>query len=274
MEKKRKEVIELEPSKKQKTCIPGECMLVCDDRERITIDKETIPIAAVLKRHRPWEPGQLGVAQLPLGDFIFVQEEEKIRAIFERKTIADFIASAGDKRLEEQKTRLIQAKIDAPSTIVGLILEGSIEETNLGQYNAQHIQNTIWELSKFNLQVTTTKHLQETCTYLCYLRWSFSHDNSMQEAQDVQILSMAAYATKKKGMEPKDTYPKMLKSIPGVSAVHVSAIIEEFPSIMQYMNAFEDNPTLFDGFHLTEKRKMGKVLSEKMHKYTFNPEEE
>jgi ERCC4-type nuclease len=274
MEKKRKEVIEVEPdSKKQKIENPLECMLVADNRERITVGTEAMPLVMILRRQRKWEMGQLGTAQLPLGDFIFTQENG-IRAILERKTIRDLIASIGDKRFEEQKTRLIQAKRDGPQTVVGLIIEGVLAETELGQYNERHVQNLIWEMSKYNLQVINTKDLDETCTYVSYMRWSFSQDGNMTDAQNTQLLSMAAYSIKKKGLLPKDTYPKFLKSIPGVTVAHVEAIIEEFPKIMDYMRAFEEKPKLFDGFHITETKKMGHVLSEKMHKYTFNTDVE
>ena len=132
------------------------------------------------------------------------------------------------------------------------------------------MQNQLWALSKVNLQVIYTKDIEETCNYLCYMRWSLAQENSMVDAQNTRLLSMAAYSKKKKGLQPKDTYPNFLKSIPGISVGHVTAIMEEFPSLMNYLATFEDNPRLFEGFHLTEKRKMGRVLSEKLHMFTFN----
>jgi ERCC4-type nuclease len=275
MEKKRKEeVIDVdEKPKKQKIESREHCMLVADNRERIAMGTEMVPLIVVLKKMRDWAPGELGTAQLPLGDFIFTQEDG-IRAILERKTVRDFIASIGDKRLEEQETRLIQAKLEAPSTVVGLIIEGVLADTDLGQYNAKHIQNQIWQLSKYNLVVVTTKDLEETCKYVCYMRWSFEQDTGMADAQKTQMLSMAAYARKKKGLEPKDTYPNMLKSIPGITVVHVNAIMAEYPTITDYIRAFRKAPRLFDGLKLTDKRSIGHVLSEKMHKYTFNTDAE
>jgi ERCC4-type nuclease len=264
---------DVHPAKRQKAAVENECMLVADNRERTTQDGKITLLVVSLKAHRPWEPGQLGAATLPLGDFIFVQNEH-IRYILERKTIPDLIASIGDKRLDEQESRLILAKIDGPQTIVGLIIEGTLPGADIGQYNVKHIQNQLWQLSKYDLQVIYTKDLEETCNYVCYMRWSLSQEATMEDAQKSQLLSMAAYATKKKGMEPKDTYPKLLKSIPGVSAVHVNAIMEKCPTMLDYIGEFSDDPRLFEGLVLTEKRKIGRVLSEKMHKYTFNTVEE
>jgi ERCC4-type nuclease len=273
MTEKRKETVDLdaeeEPKRQKVDEDSSECMLVADNRERVTVGEELLPFVVLLKRHREWVPGQLGAAQLPLGDFVFMQRGE-IRMIMERKTIRDLVASlTGLKRLEEQESRLIQAKIDAPETVVGLIIEGSLTETDIGQYNQRHMQNQLWAMSKVNIQVIYTKDFEETCSYVCYMRWSLSQENNMADAQNTQLLSMTAYAKKKKGLQPKDTYPNFLKSIPGISACHVAAIMEQFPTLVQYLDAFVDNPQLFDGFHLTEKRKMGKVLSEKLHKYTF-----
>jgi len=243
-----------------------ECQLVIDFRERRAQNQ---PLAELLGRYKEWKPGQLGKADLGLGDAVIINTaKQQIRAVYERKQISDLIASINDKRLVEQEARLIETKRSDPGTVYGVIIEGELsEETELGRHNALHIQHLIWDLATVDLLCIRTKTLQETADYLCYMRHSYSNEPSLEAAQDDLILSVSHYVGRKKSLTPENILPEYLKMIPGVTGKRAKAIADRYGSLRNLMSELEAQPMLLKGLEFDEGHRIGKALAQKIRQF-------
>jgi len=250
-----------------------ECQLVIDSRERVNIDGQTKTFVSYVKTRAHWETGKLFTGTLPLGDII-IKSGENIRAVYERKTVVDFVASVNDKRFEEQRGRLLTAKKEKPTTIYGYIIEGEIAQEVLGNHNARHIQNLIWQLGTYDLQVIRTENYTETCDFLCSMRRMIADSSTLENAQDDAILTMTNYSGRKKSLNSENTLPQFLKLIEGVSPKHAIAIAERYGNLANLTVKFDNNPHLLVGLVYGDKKKIGKILSKKIHNRIYGIPEE
>jgi len=247
--------------------VTGETMLLIDNRERIGTDlSRTMRLVTAVKQRHRFTAGQLGIAQLPLGDAA-IKQGDVVRAVWERKTCADFIDSLNSTHLAEQKARLIKSRIDHPETMFGLVIEGTLSATHLGAHNETHIRNVIWEWSKYDLTVVYTNTVEETCDYLVHMRWSYAQEPSLEAAQEAAMMSMRAYAGKKKAVTPENYFLESLKMIPNVTGRIAKAITAKWPTQSALSKAFEGKPNLLHGLKVDEKGSIGKALSAKICKY-------
>jgi ERCC4-type nuclease len=244
----------------------GETMLLIDNRERIGTDNRAMLLVSAMKQRHKFTSGQLGIAQLPLGDAA-IKQGEVVRAVWERKTYADFVGSLNDTRLAEQKARLIKSRAEHPETMFGLVIEGTLNTTHLGAHNETHIRNLIWDWSKYGLTVVYTASVEETCDYLAHMRWSYAEEPSLEAAQEAAMMSMRAYAGKKKAVTPENYFLESLKMIPNVTGRIAKAITAKWPTHSALSKAFEGKPNLLHGLKVDEKGSLGKALSAKICKY-------
>lgn len=245
-----------------------ECQIAIDVRERVNVDGVTQSFVSYVKKNGYWEKNQLFAGTLPLGDII-IKSGENIRAVYERKTIADFVASVNDKRFEEQRGRMLLAKQEAPSTIYGYIIEGKIEPSVLGNHNARHIENLIWNLGTYDLQVIRTKNYDQTTSFLCYMRRAISETKTLQQAQTDAVLSMTNYSGRKKTLNAENTLPQFLKLIDNVTPKHAIAIAEMYGNLANLASKFKNNPLLLCGLVYGDNKKIGKIVSTKIYKRIY-----
>lgn len=245
-----------------------ECQIAIDVRERVNVDGVTQSFVSYVKKNGYWEKNQLFAGILPLGDII-IKSGENIRAVYERKTIADFVASVNDKRFEEQRGRMLLAKQEAPSTIYGYIIEGKIEPSVLGNHNARHIENLIWNLGTYDLQVIRTKNYDQTTSFLCYMRRAISETKTLQQAQTDAVLSMTNYSGRKKTLNAENTLPQFLKLIDNVTPKHAIAIAEMYGNLANLASKFKNNPLLLCGLVYGDNKKIGKIVSTKIYKRIY-----
>lgn len=250
-----------------------ECQIAIDVRERVNVDGVTQSFVSYVKKNGYWEKNQLFAGTLPLGDII-IKSGENIRAVYERKTIADFVHSVNDKRFVEQRGRMLMAKQEAPSTIYGYIIEGKIEPKALGHHNARHIENLIWELGVYDLQVIRTKNYQQTTDFLCHMRKAISEAKTLRQAQTDAVLTMTNYSGRKKSLNAENTLPQFLKLIDGVTPKHAIAITELYGNLANLASKFKDNPYLLCGLVHGNNRKIGKVISSKIYKRLYGISDE
>ena len=70
------------------------------------------------------------IKQLDLGDIHFVDENDNIKCIIERKTVSDLSSSIKDSRSREQRSRLLSFRNETNCRIIYLI-EGTFFSNNL-----------------------------------------------------------------------------------------------------------------------------------------------
>lgn len=243
------------------------CQLVIDSRERVD---SALLVTEIKKRHQ-FEAGQLGLAQLPLGDAIVLQDsdgpEPVLRACWERKTYRDFLASQSDGRWLQQPCKLIEERQKSPGTVFGLIIEGSLDETNVGAHNRTHVRNMLWDYSKRDILVVYTGGVEETCDYLTYMRHSFSKEESMADAQKEAMLKLRVYSGKKSAITPENYYLECLKMIPGVTGRHALAITAKYPQRTDLEATLRRDKKALTGIKIDEKRAIGKDLSMKIQTF-------
>lgn len=245
-----------------------DCQIAIDIRERVNVDGVTQSFVGYVKKNGHWEKGQLFAGTLPLGDIV-IKSGENIRAVYERKTIADFVHSVNDNRFVEQRGRLLLAKQDAPGTIYGYIIEGEIEPKALGNHNARHIENLIWELGKFDFQVIRTKNYEQTTTFLCYMRRALAEHKTIGQAQSDAVLTMTNYSGRKKALNAENTLPQFLKLIDGVTPKHAIAIAERYGNLANLASKYKNTPRLLCGLVYGDNKKIGKIISEKIYKRIY-----
>lgn len=215
---------------------------------------------------------------LDLGDFIFKQDDN-ILLIIERKTINDLYASIKDGRHKEQKARLLS---NYPKSKIIYIIEGAIEPIN-------HDENIIYGAilnSQFrdSLSIVRTLNINETHKYLCFLykkiltkleyfltSWGEGEFNGGTLVPYEQTIKLK----KKANMTPNLCQILQLAQIPGISVNISKVILTKYGSLKTLILEFgEHDENMLSEIEIEtstgKKRRIGAVMSSKIHKYLIN----
>ncbi len=107
---------------------------------------------------------EIQLENLPLGDIILLNNENKEKVIFERKSLYDLASSIKDGRYNEQSFRLNQHTIHNHNIIY--IIEGDFEKYNpsKGRMDKKTLYSALITLNYFKgFSVIRTKNINETC---------------------------------------------------------------------------------------------------------------
>ena len=226
---------------------------------------------------------------LDLGDIqININKDDGTSELFlliERKTMKDLISSVNDGRYREQKKRLLDSNI--PNQKIMYLLEGYIDDipghmkTLFGM-----IINTLF---RDKLQIIRFEGIEETIYFIKRIVEKIeasdinilpptTSSNQSEESNNLDYLSTIKLK-KKDNLTSNNCSLLQLAQIPGMSLPNAQIIIDKYQSIANLIKSYYDideserSKMLVDveiSISNGKKRKLGKVLSERIYQYLFN----
>ena len=201
---------------------------------------------------------------LELGDILIEHPNRQI--LIERKTIADFHASITDGRYKNQKLRLLEwrNKEDGRKNIIYLFEEKTGDNKDKAYWGA--LVNMIL---RDNIGVIQCDGIVRTAQIISDIKKKLDEDKFDELEGGSRNISLEGYA-KGKYNTPKHCYLGQLSLIPGVSPTIAGKISEKYPnmrSLLDNMNVKE-----LSNIKITEQRRLGDKLAEKINSYIFQEE--
>ena len=210
---------------------------------------------------------------------------DQLFLLIERKTMSDLISSVNDGRYREQKKRLLDSTI--PNQKIMYLLEGHIDDipghmkTLFGM-----IINTLF---RDKLQIIRFEGIEETIYFIKRIveKIEASDTNILptltpttqsEESNNLDYLSTIKLK-KKDNLTANNCNLLQLAQIPGMSLQNAQIIIDKYQSIANLIKSYYDideterHKMLMDieiSISNGKKRKLGKVLSERIYQYLFN----
>ena len=204
---------------------------------------------------------------LELGDILI--EHSKRQILIERKTIADFHASLTDGRYKNQKLRLLEwqnmgGQTDTRKNIIYLFEEKTGDNKDKAYWGA--LVNMIL---RDNIGVIQCDGMIRTAQIIMDIKKKLDEDKFDELEGGGRNISLEGYA-KGKYNTPKHCYLGQLSLIPGLSPAIAGKIAEKYPN----MRALLDKMDLKElaNIRITEKRRLGDKLAEKIRTYIFQVE--
>ena len=221
---------------------------------------------------------------LDIGDIQLVsQSDNSIQYIIERKSISDLYSSINDGRYREQKARLLGS---VSKNRVAYIIEGNILDTTLklGALQRKIVQAAIVNMSlRDKITVYRTSNSVETGMFveLIYKKvsenpdWLVSQVNESTENTESQSYNHLVKTVKKENMTPLICQKVQLAQIPGVSHSMADKVLDNYKSIPHLIEQYnliesvDEKRKLLQNIQVSEKRKLGKVLSARIYDFLF-----
>ena len=214
---------------------------------------------------------------LDIGDFIIKTDTDEIIMIFERKSLADLVASIKDGRYSEQSFRLSEYPLNNHS--IYYIIEGNI--MNFCNRNSESIQKMIFSsmlsLSyKKGFSLLHTSGSIETCEFIIRFIEKLELEKTnikTQQSQDI-CYSNVIKSSKKSNITTENIGEIMLSQIPGVSMVVAQAIMRHYKTIKNLINSLQENSTILEDIQIEYKngqRKLNKIVVKNILEF-LNPE--
>lgn len=216
---------------------------------------------------------------LPLADILITNDDETtVYVYFERKSVADLLASIKDGRYAEQSYRLSNC-CENMHNIVYLI------EGMLPPKDKKLVVSCIASLNYFKgFSVHRTVSMQETAFYLMayadklareYAKGSkaYNHVLSNGSGTDSQEASVANYTSvvkvqKKANITPENIGQLFLMQIPGISSTIALEIMKPFKSFLEFVEHVKHNPSYLDNIRIGS-RKLGSNVVKSIQSYIF-----
>jgi ERCC4-type nuclease len=232
---------------------------------------------------------------LDLGDFIIKTDEDEIVMIFERKSLADLIASIKDGRYNEQSFRLMQIPTD--NHHIYYVIEGNIQEFIFknDEKNRKMLFSSMLSLSYTKgFSLLRASGWLETAEFIIrfyeklsdgkiplktpnlYLKNEFPEKggiNSEPEILEGNVSNQYSdyIKTSKKSNITKDNIGEiMLAQIPGLSINTAQSLMVEFKTIKNLINVLENDKEYLDNFKIECKngsRKISKTVIKNLKDY-------
>jgi ERCC4-type nuclease len=193
--------------------------------------------------------------------------------IYERKTLADLLASIKDGRYDEQSYRLLHASMIIPHNII-YIIEGSMA-TVMNPADRRLIYSAITSLHFFKgFSVFRTLSVNETAVLVYSMADKIMRDlqkgkqpyhsgiqTSEIKAEDVKPYCSVVKKVKKDNITSKNIGEIVLCQIPGISSVTAVAIMSNFDSFIHFMDEMRKDPSILDKVTYETNGKTRKISS-------------
>tara|TARA_Y100000389_G_scaffold71076_1_gene67792 strand:- start:26169 stop:26957 length:789 start_codon:yes stop_codon:yes gene_type:complete len=232
---------------------------------------------------------------LEIGDIIFLDDDDNIVLIFERKSISDLISSIKDGRYSEQSFRLQEHPLHNHN--IFYLIEGSLLNSRK-QYN-ETIQKTVYS-AMFSLSYSKgfsllhTSGVVETVEFIIYFFQKIVKDksikpfyqninpinNTIQEEtvesneskknQDNNDYVSHIKTSKKSHITKENISEIMLSQIPNVSINTAKCILNEHNNIENLIKNLRENSECLEDLKVKSKnseRKIGKNTIENIKNY-------
>lgn len=221
----------------------------------IVIDRREPDWIAQGLSSRGWE---VTIAELPCGDYLCPLPSGGVAAI-ERKTVSDFLSSFASGRLSEQLRELLTSY-----QVPVLLLEGELRMDPDGMVRQQGIR-TGWHYSAVE---GVLLGLQLAGLYV--YRWpALDPPGSVSRIFTLLSKSSHDFLSRKSRppvvtLDPAHTYEVLcLASLPGIGPETAAALLQEYGSIWNVMQALVHDPGAVESVKTGGKR-LGKIRTEKL----------
>lgn len=180
---------------------------------------------------------QIQSASLDLGDITITYND--LFFIFERKTVADLLASIKDGRYKEQKARLLATY---PMSQISYIIEGDNAISSQSYYkNASNVLLGAYYHSMFrdNIRIIFTKNISETTTFLLTLAVKIldKPDKFISEMKEDYSDTLKLKSKKIQNITPSTCYIMQLAQIPHISNTIAKNIANAYPDMKTFIDA-------------------------------------
>jgi len=232
---------------------------------------------------------------LEIGDVIFLDDNDNIVLIFERKSISDLISSIKDGRYSEQSFRLQEYPLHNHN--IFYLIEGSLLN-NRKQYN-ESIQKTVYS-AMFSLSYSKgfsllhTTGVVESAEFIIYffqklvkdksikpfyqntnpinhtIQEETSESNESKKNEDNNDYVSHIKTSKKSHITKENISEIMLSQIPNVSINTAKCIINEYNNIENLIKILRENSECLENLKVKNKnneRKIGKNTIENIKLY-------
>lgn len=211
---------------------------------------------------------------LDIGDIQYLDDDNNIKLIIERKTIDDLKQSILDNRWREQKERLLSA---VPSNRIIYLIEGNIMKKTTIKGGSNTLQGAlINKMLRDNIFVYKTKNVDESVSFINKMLNKLEKDYDKifniddTEQKETKEYSSIIKIKKKDNYTPELWYKQILLSIPQVSQKISDCIISNYPTLKSLIENVSDEKVLKDlSFETStgKTRKIGPKLSQKIYLY-------
>lgn len=202
---------------------------------------------------------------LELGDILIEHPKRKI--LIERKTIADFHASITDGRYKNQKLRLIEWRNKTDEGRKNIIY--LFEEKHGDNKDRTYWGALVNMILRDNIGVIQCDGMARTAQIITDIKKKLDEDKFDELEGGGQNISLEGYA-KGKYNTPKHCYLGQLSLIPGVSPAMAEKIAEKYPNMRTLLDGM--NVKELGNIRISEKRRLGDKLAEKIRTYIFQEE--
>lgn len=196
---------------------------------------------------------------LDLGDIQYIQNDE-IVYIVERKTFDDLGASIKDGRYKEQKMRLLSNNND-----IYYILEGNIDKCKTINKKAL-LGSIVNMIFRDNIKVIFSENIEQTVEIIIQIKKKFNEGKFFKNKKDNEYVN-SIKIKKKENMDKLTCNIIQLATIPGVSKNTAEIIIENYLTMDKLIEEYKINGSMLLKDLSLGKKKLGKVLSEKIYNY-------
>lgn len=218
------------------------------------------------------------VCNLIIGDFIIKDKTGNILFAIERKSIKDLCASITDGRHSDQKSRLIESIHDSNKIVY--IIEGQKHDSffhgKTHEISKKSINSSILNLIfKHKYSVIFTESKQDTVDNIILL-YTKIKESKLELTESIHSMKII----KRSDKINNNIFINMLSVIPGVSIKIATKIHDQFNTLNELMLSYtktlneSDKKKMLSEIYITESRKVGKSVSEKIYysMHGHNPE--
>ena len=202
---------------------------------------------------------------LELGDILI--ENPKRQILIERKTITDFHASITDGRYRNQKLRLLEWRNKTDEGRKNIIY--LFEEKNGDNKDRAYWGALVNMILRDNIGVIQCDGIVRTAQIVSDIKKKLDEDKFDELEGGGKNISLEGYA-KGKYNTPQNCYLGQLSLIPGVSPIISEKIAEKYPNMRDLLDRMDVKE--LGNIRITEKRRLGDKLAEKIHSYIFQVE--
>ena len=234
---------------------------------------------------------QLVSEALPIGDIIICDENEEY-LIIERKTLLDLSASIKDGRYEEQSYRL-NGLTHHNHNIIYLIegeMNSFVMKSAKNKVDNSMLYSAMFSINYYKgFSLMRSSSVTETATILCNMCSKIKRDlakgrvpyyrnlpltentekngdENSEQSEEKQEPEAKNYCTvikknKKENITKENIGEIMLCQIPGISSTIAMAIMKNYGSFRELMNAVNDNPHCLDNLYTTDKNGKQRKIS-------------
>jgi ERCC4-type nuclease len=205
---------------------------------------------------------------LELGDILI--EHPKRQILIERKTIADFHASITDGRYKNQKLRLLEWRNKTDEGCKNIIY--LFEEKQGDNKDRAYWGALVNMILRDNIGIIQCDGMVRTAQIITDIKKKLDEDKFDELEGGGRNISLEGYA-KGKFNTPKHCYLGQLSLIPGLSPAIAEKIADKYPNMRTLLDGIDDmNVKELANIRITEKRRLGDKLAEKIHSYIFQVE--